>query len=605
MNILFLNVGRRCELVEAFKKSLCERNGGLIYGSDISINAPGLYSVNHSVILPHSSSSEFIDVVSSFCIEKKIDLLIPTIDPDLVFLDKYRDELKDRCPDLRLLLSPSFTIQHSRDKRLSRLLFKKLGAHVPQSISKMPPQMKFPVFVKPFNGSAGIGAQVVSTYDEFITLVNQNSSLMIEEVIHGPEYTVDVLCDFKGRPLFSVARKRIKVRGGEVCQGVIERNEILEELAKNLAAGFNCQGPVTLQFRSPEQGQFVAMELNARMGGGLPLTIAGGASWPGWILDLCNDAPPNINVTVTDKLLMTRYDSSFFIKESEVNSNQEKTKYLTDIKGIIVDMDDTLYPERDFVFSGYRAVSQHVFDDSGIEIESRLRMLFNAGMRGDLFSNVLRHYKLEFDENYILKLVWIYRTHIPFIRPFIDIQALKQLRNNGILLGLLSDGWLSVQQNKLDALGIKKLFTSVVFSDALGGRKFWKPSLGPYALSLRNLNLKAAEVIYIGDNPKKDFSGANKLGIKTVRIRRNGSEYEKFEAVDEKNKPLLEIESLSELRRVLNQPDFKSTEFEGPNPPKKVSSEIQGSSGIKIVTNLIQNDQNVTSIYNHRSETVP
>ncbi len=312
--------------------------------------------------------------------------------------------------------------------------------------------------MSPYNGSAGIGAQVVNTYDEFMMLISQNSSLMVEEVVQGPEYTVDVLCDFKGKAIFPVARKRIKVRGGEVCQGIIERNKPLEQLAKNLAVGFNCQGPVTIQFRSPAPDNFVAMELNARMGGGLPLTIAGGANWPGWILDLCNNESPKLNITVTDKLLMTRYDSSFFIKKSNAPTSPIKTGNLAGIKGVVFDMDDTLYPEKDFVFSGYRAVSEYVFNDFGIDVESRLQSLFAGGMRGDLFSNVLKHYQLEFDENYVLKLVSIYRTHSPSIRPYVDIQALNTLKNNGILLGVLTDGWLSVQQNKLDALGIKNLF---------------------------------------------------------------------------------------------------------------------------------------------------
>ena len=126
MNILFLNAGRRCELIDAFRKALRIRGGGLIFGSDISEFAPALYAVDHPVIFPHSGDDLFVERLCSFCNQYEITLLIPTIDPDLFHLDNLRDQIAERCPNLRILLSPSYTIHHSRDKRLSRSLFAEL-----------------------------------------------------------------------------------------------------------------------------------------------------------------------------------------------------------------------------------------------------------------------------------------------------------------------------------------------------------------------------------------------------------------------------------------------------------------------------------------------
>ena len=84
MNILFLNVGRRCELVREFKKVLPSfPGGGLVYGSDINPLAPALSKVDESVIFPHSSDSLFPKSFVCFCLENEIGLVIPTIDPDL------------------------------------------------------------------------------------------------------------------------------------------------------------------------------------------------------------------------------------------------------------------------------------------------------------------------------------------------------------------------------------------------------------------------------------------------------------------------------------------------------------------------------------------
>jgi hypothetical protein len=68
-----------------------------------------------------------------------------------------------------------------------------------------------------------------------IARLAQNPSLMIEEVLPGDEITMDVLCDFSGKPLCAIPRRRIKVRGVEVVQGVVELRTDLEAAATTAA----------------------------------------------------------------------------------------------------------------------------------------------------------------------------------------------------------------------------------------------------------------------------------------------------------------------------------------------------------------------------------
>jgi len=325
MNILFLNVGRRCELVESFREALKKRTGGNIFGSDIDPLAPGLQVVDYARLFPSGDSKEFPKFLLDFCKKELIDLVIPTIDPDLIRLDRIRNLFNLELPECRLLLSPSFTIKYSRDKRLSKLLFTKLGVDVPMAINPQDPDLKYPVFVKPFDGSSGIGACVVHSKEYLFEKLKQEPNLMIEQIVEGPEYTVDVLCDFSGKALIAVPRKRIKVRGGEVVQSVVERNKKLENLSMKIAEGFKATGPVTIQFRSADACSFVAMEINARVGGGLPLAIASGADFPGWILDLCLGKEVNTDIPIVDGLVMTRCDRSFFLKIEQITMLQGHT----------------------------------------------------------------------------------------------------------------------------------------------------------------------------------------------------------------------------------------------------------------------------------------
>lgn len=557
MNILFLNAGRRCELIDAFRGALKHVGGGKIFASDITEYAPALYRADKVVILPHSSNSRFVKELSQFLNENDIELLIPTIDPDLVNLDKHREELKKLAPNTRLLLSPSDTIKYCRDKRLTKEKFR--GSNIPvandidlDDIDKI----NYPVFVRPPSGSAGQGARIITDAASLKNALESDAELMVEEYIEGPEYTVDVLCDFKGKALIAVSRRRIRVRAGEVSQGIIELDDTLCETAKKAAENFGCHGPVTIQFKKDPKNRYIAIELNARMGGGLPLTIAAGGDWPAYILNLVQGTPPNVNKKIIDHMIMTRYDSSEFIVQTSFQHTDRRApaEKLSSIwkteqppQSLIFDLDDTLFPEKDFVFSAYRAVAEKVWDDHKIEIEADLKKLFNSGRRGDLFTKVLKGKHISFDESYILTLVDLYRKHTPLIHPYVDYHTLPELRKKGFKLGLLTDGWKHVQQNKIDALKIAPYFDAILLSDTLGGPEFWKPSTAPYIKVCEKLGVSPDSAVYIGDNPVKDFSGARKLGMKTIRIRRPGTEHEYEEPVDDGAAPDAEISSLEEL----------------------------------------------------------
>ncbi len=558
MNVLFLNAGRRCELMELFKAALERRGGGLVCASDISELAPALYKADRKALLPRSSAPEFPKALAELCEKEGVSLLVPTIDPDLEALDKRRDEIARLCPGLRLLLSPSFAIAAARDKRESKRLFARLGAEVPQDADPLDPALTFPIFVKPPDGSSGIGARSIDCAADLKAALAKDPSLMVERVVGGPEYTVDVLCDFEGKALLAVPRRRLKVRGGEVVQGVIEMREGLISLAKRLAEGFRVQGPVTVQFRMPEEGRFVAMELNARMGGGLPLAVAAGADWPGVILDLAAGRSPNLRLQIRDGLCMSRYDSSVFVMPGELQAPASapprlggRKELLEGVKAFVFDLDDTLYPERDFVYSGYRAVAEAVWRDYGVEIEACLRALFESGRRGDLFTEALRSAGLDCQQDYVMSLVGVYRGHAPLIKPCADYEVVRLLRSSGFKTGLISDGWLSVQSNKVAALGIERDFDSLILTDSLGGQEFWKPSPAPFKKALEDIGLSPEQAVYVGDNPAKDFLGARRAGMKSLRIRRPGGEHSKSEASGPDSAPDAEISSLSEMAALL------------------------------------------------------
>ncbi|MEN9361779.1 MAG: hypothetical protein RL095_3314 [Verrucomicrobiota bacterium] len=548
MNLFFLNVGRRCELVRAFARSLPRFGSGLIWGSDPNPLAPALAEVDRIVELPSPQDCEaYVAALGAFLARERIGLLIPTIDPDLLRLDRWSAQLQKAAPDCRILLSSSEAIAVARDKRRSREAFACLGAEVPQALDPADPELRFPIFVKPAAGSASQGARTLHNRAELEAALADTQDPMFEALVEGEETTVDVLLDFLGKALVAIPRRRLQVRGGEVTRGILERDAGLESLACRLAEGLGCRGPVTLQFRQPAPGRWVAMELNARLGGGLPLSLAAGADWPGWILQLCRGETPDCSRPVLDRLVISRFDDSLFIPPAKsLPPPRPAGEPLPPL--LIFDMDDTLFPEADFVRSGHRAAAAAAWAELGIDIEPELRRRFAAGQRGDLFSSSLRALGVEPPPGFVEEvLVPAYREHRPEIRPFLETAVLGELRQRGHLLALLSDGWAAVQRRKFEALGLAPLFDAAVFTDELGGPSAWKPSPAGFEELLRIFEMPAAKAVYIADNPHKDFIAPRRLGMGSLRIVRPGGEHAKAVAAKRADDADFLIRSLNEL----------------------------------------------------------
>lgn len=198
------------------------------------------------------------------------------------------------------------------------------------------------------------------------------------------------------------------------------------------------------------------------------------------------------------------------------------------IRALLFDLDDTLYDEKQFVESGFSKVAEFVEDKFKIEKKVYYKILidiFNGGSRGNIFNFALEKVNVAYKENIIRAMVKIYREHNPKIRLAEDIKSLL-IKLRGIYsLGIITDGYFKVQKKKVQALRLEEMFDSIIYTDEYG-REYWKPNVLGYKLALKELKgLLPEEAVYIGDNPYKDFIGAKKVGITTVRVINQNREY--------------------------------------------------------------------------------
>jgi putative hydrolase of the HAD superfamily len=147
-------------------------------------------------------------------------------------------------------------------------------------------------------------------------------------------------------------------------------------------------------------------------------------------------------------------------------------------------------------------------------------------------------------------MVEVYRLHEPQIAPYDGTPSLLDRLRVECVLGLVTDGFRSVQERKLDALRLGPYFQAVVFSDTLG-RDAWKPSPRPFEAVLERLSVSGREAVYVADNPAKDFRGARCVGMATVRVRHADGLYHHLEASSPADAPDWEISQLGELETLL------------------------------------------------------
>jgi putative hydrolase of the HAD superfamily len=222
------------------------------------------------------------------------------------------------------------------------------------------------------------------------------------------------------------------------------------------------------------------------------------------------------------------------------------------MRAVLLDLDDTLYPEEAFVLSGFRAVADWAERELGIPADeggAELEALFRAGVRGDTFDRWLAAREVARD-GAVAEAVSVYRGHDPAIQPFPEAAPLLDGLRAEHRLGLLSDGEDEVQRRKLRALGLEHRFDAVLVTGELG-REHWKPSPRGFEVLLERLGAVPGDAVYVSDNPSKDFLGARRAGIRSLRVRRAGGLYAALDPPTPEHAPDAEVAGLAEVQAAL------------------------------------------------------
>ena len=152
--------------------------------------------------------------------------------------------------------------------------------------------------------------------------VLSHNDYIIQEKIKGIEYTIDVLCDFCGNVVAVVPRVRLEVRSGEVAKSITERNEEVINKTVELIAKLNTYGkvigPITVQCfvtqgeKAVADNKVVFLEINPRVGGGVPLTFEAGVNYGKFIEMFAKGYVHSGEICDFKEISMMRYDKAVY-----------------------------------------------------------------------------------------------------------------------------------------------------------------------------------------------------------------------------------------------------------------------------------------------------
>lgn len=222
-------------------------------------------------------------------------------------------------------------------------------------------------------------------------------------------------------------------------------------------------------------------------------------------------------------------------------------------KIIIFDLDDTLISEKDYIDSGFRNVSNifaQRYNLSSEDVYSTMKNLFQEDTN-KIFNRLFENYKIFYNDTDIKKLVKLYREHTPNINLLEDARlVLENLRRNNIKIGIITDGYKETQNKKIEVLNLENIVEKIIVTDELG-KEYWKPDKRSFEMMKKYFGVEYSEMIYVGDNLKKDFLAPNELGMLSIQIERKEGIYSNIHIQEKKYLPKLKIKNLVELLKIL------------------------------------------------------
>ena len=326
MNLLFCSVGRRCELLKDFRKTMGDDLKIVV--TDHSEVAPAMAFADKAYLVPLISDPDYIPMILDICKKEQIEAVTTLIDPEIMLLAKHREEFEKLGV---LVLAPyeetaklcfnkyelyRFLTEHQINTIRTYGTFKEFEDAFRAG------EIAFPVFVKPREGSGSVGARKIETMELLRQVTEEDKSLIIQELMTGKDLDADVYVDtVSHKPVAMFSKRKLSTTIGGANKTISFKDETLFAFIKSVLSVMQFNGPLDMDFFY-QNGQYYLSEINPRFGGAYLHAYGAGVDFVKLIAENIkgNENKENIGDYEED-IIMMMYDSVVIRKKSEIEAS--------------------------------------------------------------------------------------------------------------------------------------------------------------------------------------------------------------------------------------------------------------------------------------------
>jgi carbamoyl-phosphate synthase large subunit len=316
VDVLVTAGSRRVALVRAFQRAV-RPAGGRVVVTDVDPLSPTVHIADAAFRVPLSTDPSYLAAIAEVCERERIGLIVPTIDEELPIFGAAAPLFEGK--GVRVAASPERTARICNDKQALCEHLRAAGIAAAQSWlpEDLPANPSLPLFIKPRSARGSVGAHPVRTRRELDFFLDYVHDPIVQELLEGPEFTIDLLCGFDSVPRAVVPRERRVVRAGVIDKGRTVDDPTLIKLARECAAVLDFVGAVNIQCRIVN-GTPTVFEINPRFSGGISLTIAAGADFARMLVDLARgrEVGPGLAPFRAD-MWMTNFEEAIFLSRED------------------------------------------------------------------------------------------------------------------------------------------------------------------------------------------------------------------------------------------------------------------------------------------------
>ncbi len=258
--------------------ALCDEELDL-FSADVDRHALGLHLVdeNRRLHIPNGGWGAYTEWLYEFCESQRIDVLIPAADRELVLLASARSFFAG--VGTKLVLPSEETLRICLDRwalhrrcegtvRVPRLWL------ADEDFDSSHPELPVVVKARMVGGSCEV--QLIEQRKE-LERVDRNASLLIQEHLPGPEYSLATFATSDGRVMTVIPSRQSRVDSGNECAA---SDEVLSAVGRQVAERIGLTSVASIQLREASDGELALLDVEVHFPEMIPPMPIGGVNLP-------------------------------------------------------------------------------------------------------------------------------------------------------------------------------------------------------------------------------------------------------------------------------------------------------------------------------------